>query len=143
MSDDLKIKNAINKFFESAKELKNLGVIDSDRYLGDIGEYIFTKTTLGAALEANKRTKGHDSTFDGKKYQVKLNNSPTKTNINIGNTNEYDILILIIGPDSCLTQPHGNNFLVYEFNATDLANRKYIAKTELNSKKNFKVYSLE
>jgi len=142
MSDDLKIKYAINKFFEAAKELKNLGVIVSDRFLGDIGEYIFTKTILGAALEVNKRTKGHDSIFNGKKYQVKLNNSPTKTNIDIGDPNEYDVLIVIIGPDSCLVKPHGNNFLVYEFNTEEVANRKYIAKTELDKKK-YNFFSLE
>lgn len=100
MTEDHEI--AIGNFFEAAEKLKNLGIIRSDKYLGDIAEFICT-STLGMAVAKSGRQPGHDGHIDGKKVQVKFNGG-TSTTVECGNPDEYEELIVVLGPNSVMRQ---------------------------------------
>lgn len=98
--------NLIKDFFTTIQLLKSHKVIRSDRYLGDIGEYI-AETIYMVKLSSNLREEVIDGHIGNEKVQVKFNCSTTKTNLKIGNANHYDRLILILHqsslhfPDNC------------------------------------------
>lgn len=94
---------AIGEFFAAADRLKTLEIIRSDRYLGDIAEFI-AKTQLGMRMAASCREPGHDGHIDGKKVQVKFIGG-TSITIDVGNPNNYDELIVILGPNSVMRAP--------------------------------------
>lgn len=91
---------AIGEFFASADRLKALEIIRSDRYLGDIAEFM-AKTQLGMTMAASCREPGHDGHIDGKRVQVKFNGG-TSITIDVGDPNTYDELIVILGPNSVM-----------------------------------------
>lgn len=93
-------KEAIDAFFASVERLKSLNIIRSNRFLGDLGEFLASKVT-GMQLNKNKCQKGFDAIFDDKKYEVKYANG-LKTNISLGDPNEYDYIVLVIGSSSTL-----------------------------------------
>ena len=94
---------AIGEFFAAAGRLKTLGLIRSDRYLGDIAEFI-AKTQLGMTMAASCREPGHDGYIDGKKVQVKFNGG-TSITIDVGDPDTYDELVVILGPNSVMRAP--------------------------------------
>jgi hypothetical protein len=109
---------AIKKFFKSIKELRTRGVIRSDKYLGDIGEYI-CKEKYGIELCESGRQEGHDGELNGNKYQIKFHNSPTRTNIYFGNPNKYDKVLIVIGPESKLRSDSNiTEFHIYQFDSS-------------------------
>ena len=91
---------AIGDFFSAADRLKKLDIIRSDRYLGDIAEFI-AKAQLGMTMAQSCREPGHDGHIDGKKVQVKFNGG-TSITIDVGNPETYDELIVILGPNSVM-----------------------------------------
>ena len=91
---------AIGEFFAAADRLKALEIIRTDRYLGDIAEFI-AKSQLGMVMAASCREPGHDGHIDGKRVQVKFNGG-TSITIDIGNPATYDELIVILGPNSVM-----------------------------------------
>jgi hypothetical protein len=92
--------SAIGEFFTATDRLKKLEIIRSDRYLGDIAEFI-AKARLGMAMTSSLREPGHDGYIDGKKVQVKFNGGKSIT-IDVGDPTAYDDLIVILGPNSVM-----------------------------------------
>lgn len=123
---DKKIKKAIAEFFISVKTLKDLGVFRSDKYLGDLGEYI-CKYLYDIELAENGRQQGYDGidTKDSSLVQVKFHGSSTRTNIDLGDPDKYDYLLVVLGPDSLLRAPSNTgDFLIYRFSSTTVKNYK-------------------
>ncbi|HWL23308.1 MAG TPA: hypothetical protein VNR38_06100 [Ureibacillus sp.] len=106
-------KQAIDNFYDAVGQLRKLDIIRSNRYLGDLGEFIASKA-FGFKLNKNKRQKGYDATKKKKKYEVKYADG-TKTNISLGNPKTYDYIILVIGCKSVLFDPSlKGSYAVYE-----------------------------
>lgn len=109
---------AIAEFFEAVQQLEELKVIRSSRFLGDLGEFLCADS-LGIALVHELRLPGHDGTHEGKRVQVKFNNSAAANNINVGNPEQYDELIVVLGPKSKLREPDhkSGEFRFYRFSS--------------------------
>lgn len=96
----------IQNFFNAIQALKDANIIRSDRYLGDIGEYLAAEK-YNVTLSENQREEIIDGHIEGRSVQIKYNGSPTKTNIDVGRADQYDFLILIMArrslhfPDDC------------------------------------------
>lgn len=114
------VKQAISAFYDAVEELKRLDVIRSDKFLGDIAEYI-TAHIYNIELARSGREVGHDGIDKDGKVQVKYHGSPTKTNVDLGRPNEYDKLLVVLGPDSLLRHPHHtDDFLIYKFTSVEV-----------------------
>lgn len=96
-------ESAIAAFFEAVDKLEEVGVIRSSRFLGDIGEFLCADT-FGISLVSGLREPGHDGFHKDLRVQVKFNNSPTGNNINVGNPEQYDELVVVIGARSKLRE---------------------------------------
>lgn len=113
-------QKAIKAFFKAVEELKSSGVARSDRYLGDIGEFI-CKKCLRLKLAKSARQIGHDGEIDGKKVQVKYHGGKSAT-VNCGNPSAYSLLLVVLGPNSVLRQKNATGtFLVYQFSSSEIA----------------------
>lgn len=114
---------AIVEFFAAAERLKALEIIRSDRYLGDIAEFI-AKTQLGMTMAASCREPGHDGHIDEKRVQVKFNGGKSIT-IDVGNTVAYDELIVILGPNSVMRTANLSEepYVIYRI-PSEIVNRK-------------------
>jgi hypothetical protein len=111
------VKQAIAEFFNSVEQLKKLGVIRSDKYLGDLGEYI-CKHFYDIELAKSGRQEGHDGTDPEGLVQVKYHGSATRTNIDLGDPDEYKNLLVVLGPNSRLrNRETSGDFLVYRIPA--------------------------
>lgn len=92
-------------------------MIRSDKILGDLAEWICTQR-YGLVLATSGRHPGFDGVIGDRKVQVKSHNSPMGTNLNVGNPDQYDELIVLIGPRSRLrVGPTGQTFHAYRFSA--------------------------
>jgi hypothetical protein len=91
---------AIDCFFSSVDRLRDLGVVRSNKYLGDIAEFLCSNL-FGMELAESKKQKGHDGTIDGLRCQVKFSGGSSQT-IDLGNPELYDRLIIVLGPESAL-----------------------------------------
>ena len=121
MSNPQQEQEAIKNFFMAISKLKQLGIIRSDKYLGDIGEYICVQL-YNMQLSKSQRQEGYDGLIGDKRCQVKFHNSPKRTNIYVGDPSKYDLLIVVLGPNSKLRPDNKNDFLIYKFTP------KYISK---------------
>jgi len=108
------VRDAIEQFHAAIAALKKLRVIRSDKYLGDIAEYLCSKH-FDMVLSGDQRQEGWDAVKDGVRFQIKYNGAKT-TNINIGNPEKYDFVIIVLGPESCLRPKDAgqNTFLIYD-----------------------------
>tara|TARA_R110001583_G_scaffold125995_2_gene277585 strand:- start:535 stop:1029 length:495 start_codon:yes stop_codon:yes gene_type:complete len=114
------IKLAIKTFFEQVDKLKELNVIRSDKYLGDIAEYI-TTYFYNIELAESGREPGHDGIDEDGRVQVKYHGSITKTNLSLGNPNEYENFLVVLGPNSLLrSTKYEDDFLVYRFSSDEV-----------------------
>lgn len=103
---------AIGSFFQVVEELKRLGVIRTDRYLGDIAEFICSDE-LAVALADNTREPGHDGLIEGQKVQVKYHGGKATT-VTCGDPSAYDELLVVLGPDSVIRPDHDRRqFMIY------------------------------
>jgi hypothetical protein len=68
-------KQAISQFFDSIEKLKQLGVFRSDKYLGDLGEYI-SQYFYNIELAQSGRQLGHDGIDSEGFVQVKYFEKP-------------------------------------------------------------------
>ena len=109
---------AISNFMAAAAHLRLLGVIRSDRFLGDIGEFL-AAAEYGLKLAKSGRQVGHDTEGDTDRVQIKFHNSVTRTNINVGDPSQYDRLLIVLGPESRLHPGgvHVGKYCFYEFTA--------------------------
>lgn len=112
---------ALNEFLGAVKKLRDCGVIRSEKYLGDIAEFI-VQEKFSVKLCKNQRENGYDGLdTKNKKVQIKSHNAPIGTNIQIGAVGEgkkrkYDDLYIVLGPESCLKQCSRAVYEVYVFN---------------------------
>lgn len=56
--------NAIGRFYASVDELKNQNIVRSDKYLGDIAEFL-AMSAFGMALAESQRQEGERRTCQG------------------------------------------------------------------------------
>jgi len=124
-SEDKKeaIKKAIKDFFSAVDILKELDVMRSDRYLGDLGEYLARQCDYNIELAKNLRNKGYDGTSkSGEKVEVKFHNSTKGRNVSLGDPNTYGYVIVVLGPKSRLrNSAYEGDFLLYKLSASDVA----------------------
>lgn len=136
-------ESALAAFFEAVDRLEKVGIIRSSRFLGDIGEFLCADA-FGTVLAEQLRLPGHDGVHDEKRVQIKFNNSPTGNNINVGNPDNYDELVVVIGPRSKLreSQHEPGEFRFYRFSSTEVApwktgrNNFYCAKERIANCRN-------
>ena len=136
MTPDQRI--AITDFFQAVARLEELEVIRSSRFLGDIGEFL-CKEGFGVILSDQLRQTGHDGNDDSGRVQIKFNNSIKGTNIDVGDPNKYETLMVVIGPSSKLKEKnHGaHEFKLYRYTKDEVlswkskGNKYYCAKTRL------------
>ncbi len=122
MKDD--VKQAITRFFDSVEKLRELGVIRSDKYLGDLGEHI-CKYFYDIELAESGRQPGHDGVDSEGFVQVKYHGSTTRTNIDLGNPDDYQNILVVLGPKSLLRNPKiRGEFLVYRMSANIVRQHK-------------------
>lgn len=116
-----KEKCAINNFFDAVKKLREMRIFRSDRYLGELGEFLASKR-FNLNLATNKKQKGHDTEGWKNPVQIKFHNSPTRTNIDLGDPKKYKKVIVVLGPNSMLN-PKGcdsNQFAFYIFTSAQV-----------------------
>ncbi len=103
----------------AAAKLRAMEVIRSDRFLGDIGEFL-AASEFELQLAKSPRQEGHDTEGEADRVQIKFHNSPTRTNINLGEPTKYDRVLIVIGPDSLLhpAGDHVGKYCFYEFIAS-------------------------
>jgi len=123
---DTNEKKAIQNFYNAVAKLKELEIIQSDTYLGDIGEYI-TKCSYNIKLAESRREPNIDGHNDEGRIQVKYHGSSKGTNVNLGNPLEYDILLVVLGSDSLLRDlKFKGDFLVYKMTSEEVKAYKNI-----------------
>lgn len=124
-------KDALYRFAESVKELKEAGVVRSDRYLGDVAEFLCADY-LGLELEPNKRAQGHDAIKDGRRYQIKYGGG-TKTNIALGDPKYYDEVLVVLGRDSVVRNDSvAGDFVIYRVPAAEVQSNHSAGKSKLS-----------
>ncbi|EHC04307.1 hypothetical protein Sbal625DRAFT_3896 [Shewanella baltica OS625] len=105
-------QHALLRFNRSIQELKSAGVIRSDRYLGDIAEFLCADA-YGIDLATNQRQAGHDGVRQNLKVQIKYGGGK-KTNMDLGDPSMYDEVYVVLGKDSEVRKHvHSADFLVY------------------------------
>lgn len=103
---------AIGDFFAAAEKLRELNIIRSDKYLGDISEFI-CKSELGVVLTVSGRQPGYDGKIEGSLVQLKFNGG-TSTTIDCGNPDDYDEILVVLGPNSVLRPDDASgDYLIY------------------------------
>jgi hypothetical protein len=107
-------KRALRDFYKAVDELKSAGIIRSDKYLGDIAEFL-CNIALGVELAKSGRQAGHDGMIGESRVQIKYSGGLSNT-VDCGNPNEYEILLIVIGPKSVLRRNgETGDYLVYHF----------------------------
>jgi hypothetical protein len=120
---------AIANFFEAVSELRKLGVIRSDKYLGDLAEYICSNF-FDIELAASGRQPGYDGIANNARFQIKYHGSSTRTNIDLGDPSQYDTLLVVLGPASMLRDPaFAEDFLVYRMSSESV--RSHVRKNQV------------
>ncbi len=112
-------QGALTSFSRAVRELKATGVIRSDRYLGDIAEFLCADA-YGIVLEGNLREGGHDGRRGDLKVQVKFGGGK-KTNVDLGDPDSYDELYVVLGQYSVVrSKAFDGDFLVYKLTAQEV-----------------------
>lgn len=112
---------ALVGFRSSIEKLKAAGVIRSDRYLGDIAEFLCADA-YGIDLATNLRQAGHDGLRQDLRVQIKYGGGK-KTNVDLGDPSTYDEVYVVLGRDSVVrTYAHMADFLVYRLTAEEVRN---------------------
>lgn len=117
-------KQAIQCFFDAVNKLKDLNIIRSDKYLGDLAEYI-SAYFYDIELAESGRQPGHDGHDQEGRVQVKYHGSITRTNIDLGKPGEYETLLVVLGPNSLLrSTEYNHDFLIYRMSANQVRKHK-------------------
>lgn len=109
-------RKAISEFFKAIRGLRQVQIIRSQRYLGDLGEFLCADAFC-IDLARSRRERGHDGLRGADRVQVKYHGGKSTT-ADLGDPDQYDEVYLVLGPDSVL-RPEGlaEDFLVYKFTA--------------------------
>lgn len=114
-------QRALLRFNSSIEELKSASVIRSDRYLGDIAEFLCADA-YGIDLATNQRQAGHDGFRQDLKVQIKYGGGK-KTNMDLGDPSTYDEVYVVLGKGSIVRKHvHPADFLVYRLTAEEVRN---------------------
>lgn len=131
-------KKLIREYFESIAKLQDKNIVRSDKVLGDLGEWMCVKE-FELVLEESGRHQGYDGKINGERVQVKVHNSPERTNLSVGDPEKYDHLIVLIGPRSRLRSgSKDESFHAYRFTSAEVRSKMasdrghYCAKTILH-----------
>ncbi|WGT37317.1 hypothetical protein QH639_15875 [Lysinibacillus sp. 1 U-2021] len=137
-----KQRKAITDFFKTSKVLKELGVIRSTSYTGNIAEFICA-SEFNIRLSDSQREIGLDGTdSDNRNIEIKYHNGEKGTNIIMGKYKDhqnFQDLIVILGPDSCLRAHYVDEelFEIYRINDYKFEEGKNIGKGVLEGKLKF------
>jgi hypothetical protein len=113
---------AIGEFYSAADRLRELKIIRSDRYLGDIAEFI-AKECLGMTLATSRREQGYDGHIDDKKVEVKYNGGKSTT-LNAGKPETYEELVVILGPKSVIRDSElTDEYIIYRIPSSEVAKK--------------------
>jgi hypothetical protein len=135
------VSAALIRYYESLSELRQLEIIRGDKVAGDIGEFIASRI-LGVELENSQGTRSIDGTLNGRTVQIKYSQTTEGKNINLGNPDNYDDLILVLH-STCSHFPVGvvSDFVIYlipsdnvRAHFTRLDNEKYTCTRNMISK---------
>lgn len=97
---DEKQRESIVSFFKQVDDLKEKQVIRSDKYLGDIAEFL-CKELYDLQLAESGRQAYYDATDRARnKVQIKSHFSSKRTNMQNISFDDFDYLLLLIGPNS-------------------------------------------
>lgn len=119
---DLSEKKLISHYFEVVDMLQDKGIVRSDKVLGDLGEWLCMKK-YGLILEASGRHPAYDGKINGETVQVKVHNSPERTNLSVGDPYKYQHLIVLLGPKSRLRIGlRDKSFHIYRFTSEEVKN---------------------
>jgi hypothetical protein len=114
---------AIGEFYSAADRLRELKVIRSDRYLGDIAEFI-AKECLGMTLATSCREQGYDGHIGDKKVEVKYNGGKSNTLL-AGKPETYEELVVILGPNSVMRNSElTDNYIIYRIPSTEVTKKR-------------------
>ena len=119
---DIEQEKTIRQFFDVVASLKSTRVIRSDKFLGDIAESICADL-YNLELAISGRQVGYDGIdSDNLRVQIKYHGSITRTNINLGNPDNYDYCLVVLGIDSKIrsSEYHGNDFIIYKLEQPEI-----------------------
>ena len=118
-------KKVLEDFYTSIKMLKMMEIVRSDNIFGDIGEYLCTKVYPRLQRVQSKINPYYDAIENGKKIQIKFSDSKDTKNIDVGNPDKYDGLIVVLGPNSVHRYANEvaerkNKILFYRFSSKEV-----------------------
>lgn len=134
-------KQAIKQFFDAVELLKEAGVIRSDVVFGDIGEFLCTELFQGLSLVEERTNEGFDGYLNCNKVQIKYSNSPDAKNIDLGDPEKYQILIVVLGKNSAHRRDNepDADYLFYKYESLDVTTRfKTNSGYKLSKSKHYK-----
>lgn len=99
--------------------LRDTGVIRSDRYLGNIAEFLCSDY-FGIRLTENLREPGRDGHLHGAAVQIKYHGR-SSTTVDLGDPDVYSAIFIVLGPESQM-RPEGetDEFLVYRLDSEEV-----------------------
>lgn len=130
-------KQAIKNFFKSTKILKELNVIRSSTYTGDIAEFVCAEK-LNITLSESQRQSGLDGTDStGREVQIKYHGGEVRNNIIMTSYSkgDFDDLVVVLAPNSSIRPEFCacNTFSIFKIEDYFDKNIGNIAKTVLKN----------
>jgi len=112
---DSETSAVLARFFSDQKQLHELGVINSRDYIGDIGRYL-CREVYGMEAPPGRSPAGYDGTIGDSRVLVRPNNCPTGTPVRIPDSEDFDEVVVILGPN-CFLRPPGvaSDIIFYRF----------------------------
>ena len=103
-----KVKETLYKLANAKQDLRELGVIRSERLVGEIGEWFFTAIYGGKRAQSTTQ-KGWDVKLNGKKIQIKTHAKGDKNNarwtvINFCEDDPDELVIVVFTKEFCLKE---------------------------------------
>ena len=133
-----KQKIAIKEFYKSIKILEDLKVIRSKVVFGDIGEFLCTITFQNLKLVQEKTNEGYDAIDNEQKVQIKFSDSSYTKNIDLGDPEKYDYLIVVLTRESAhiykSDEEKNCDYYFYKFSKSDVQKLKINSGTYTLSK---------
>ena len=114
---------ALARFFSAQKRLNELDVTNSRDYIGDIGRYL-CRELYGMESPRGQSPAGYDGTIGDSRVLVRPNNCPTGTPVRIPDSEDFDEVVVILGPN-CFLRPSGvaSDILFYRFTREEVQAR--------------------
>lgn len=101
-------RQLLRDYYAVCARLREAKIVRSGNVSGDIGEWLVVQA-YGLELEDSCRNRGFEGFIEhqGTRYrtQVKVHNASDGWNLNVGNPDLYDVLLVLVGPNSFLRDP--------------------------------------